>query len=400
MVLISFYSILIRVVRRMHKKTSATISESSTLTQKLSAFFGLIRGYELLGSQEHPAGFDLVRAEYINTRVRFLALLFSMLTPLWIPVDYIVLPEGEFAQMVAARLMFSASLFLLWMKASYVFSLDRARFRLCVLMVLPALFHLSTQFILGVQLEDERLASYTFLPFLIIAIHCVFPLTLKEGCLLAFFTILTLSLDELIQRRFFTLISLNNLWLLGLIMGIAIWAQLSQLHMQLKLFEQATTDALTGLLTRRSFMAQAEAELSRSERYNRTLTLALLDLDHFKTINDTYGHQAGDKVLVEFSAQLKDALRGTDIIARFGGEEFILLLPETPLKEAEQVIERVLERCRTTLVEHQNQVITFSASAGLGEVLVDVHSSIRHVDEALYRAKEAGRDRVVISGSP
>ncbi|OOV87907.1 GGDEF domain-containing protein [Oceanospirillum linum] len=379
----------------MREKSILTDVGSMTLPHRLRYMFEQVRGYELIGSRNHPADFNLVRAEYINTRVRVLALLFSILTPLWIPVDYFILPESSFGMMAAARLLFSLSLLALWVKASYVFSLRHARFRLLMLMVIPALFHLSAQFILGEHLSDARLASYTFLPFLIITIHCVFPLTLREGSLLALITIFTLSLDELIQRQMFTLASLNNLWLLAVIMSIAIWAQLSQLHMQLKLFEQATTDALTGLLTRRAFMSLAESELSRSERYNRTLTMALLDLDHFKVINDTYGHQAGDKVLVTFSRQLKDVLRATDIIGRYGGEEFIIVLPETRLDEAEQVIQRVLDTCRETPVQYGNHSIRLTASAGLGEVLVDVQTSILYIDEALYQAKDSGRDRII-----
>ena len=381
----------------MRNRSILTDNESRTRSQQLIAVFEQIRGYELLDSHRHPADFNQVRAEYINTRVRFLALLFSVLTPLWIPVDMFILPSDSLVQIIIARLLFSLSLLALWVKASYVFSLGRARLRLLVLMVMPALFHLSTQFILGDQLESERLASYTFLPVLIIAIHCVFPLTLKEGTLLAFFTIVTLSLDEFVQKQTFTLTSLNNLWLLAVILGIAIWAQLSQLHMQLKLFEQATTDALTGLLTRRSFMSQAEAELNRAERYSRPLTLALFDLDHFKNINDTYGHQAGDKVLIAFTGLLQEMLRETDVIGRFGGEEFIVVLPETSLQEAEKVIQRVLDACRQHCVWHDNRGIRFTVSAGLGEVLVDVQSSIHYVDEAPYRAKRAGRDRLALA---
>ncbi|MAC46365.1 MAG: hypothetical protein CMI12_05840 [Oceanospirillum sp.] len=381
----------------MKKDTILTGPESLSLGQRVRHLFELMKGYELLGAREHPSDFNQIRAEYINTRIRLLALLFSILTPLWIPVDYLILPEETFLDIVLARLVFSASLLALWVRASYVHSLYKARRRLVVLMVMPAFFHLSTQFILGEYLNNDYLASYTFLPILIIAIHCVFPLTLKEGVLLAFFTIVALSMDELVKRQLFSLTSLNNMWLLGVIMSIAIWAQLSQLHMQLKLFEQATTDALTGLLNRRSFMSQVETELSRSERYNRPLTMALFDLDFFKQVNDVYGHQAGDKVLVYFSELLREELRATDIIGRFGGEEFIVALPETPLSEAEQVINRVLQSCRDTVVEFDGREIHFTSSAGLGEVLVDVQSSMKLVDGALYEAKDRGRDQVALA---
>lgn len=370
---------------------------SLSLGQRVRHLFELMRGYELLGAREHPADFNQIRAEYINTRIRLLALLFSILTPLWIPVDYLILPEDTFVDMVLARVLFSASLLALWVRASYVHSLYKARRRLIVLMMMPAIFHLATQFILGEHLENEYLASYTFLPILIIAIHCVFPLTFKEGILLAFFTIITLSMDELLRRQLFSLTSLNNIWLLGVIMSIAIWAQLSQLHMQLKLFSQATTDALTGLLNRRSFMSQVDTELSRSERYNRPLTMALLDLDFFKQVNDVHGHQAGDKVLAHFSQLLQEELRSTDIIGRFGGEEFIVALPETPLQEAERVMERVLQSCRDAIVECDGKEIKYTTSIGLGEVLVDVQSSMKLIDDALYAAKDNGRDRVMLA---
>jgi len=381
----------------MKKDTILTAPDTLSLGQRVRHLFELMKGFELLGAREHPSDFNQIRAEYINTRIRLLALLFSILTPLWIPVDYLILPEETFLDIVLARLLFSASLLALWVRASYVHSLYKARRRLVVLMLIPAIFHLSTQFILGEYLESEYLASYTFLPILIIAIHCVFPLTLKEGILLAFFTIFALSMDELVRKQLFSLTSLNNMWLLGVIMSIAIWAQLSQLHMQLKLFEQATTDALTGLLNRRSFMSQVETELSRSERYNRPLSMALLDLDFFKHINDAYGHQAGDKILVHFSELLREELRATDIIGRFGGEEFIVALPETPLSEAERVIKRVLQSCRESIVEFDDQEIRFTSSAGLGEVLVDIQSSMKLVDAALYEAKDKGRDKVVLA---
>jgi len=381
----------------MQRDTILTDLESQSLGQRIRHLFELFRGDELLGARAHPSDFDLLRAEHINTRIRLLALLFSILTPLWIPIDYLILPSEVFLDIVVARVLFSLSLLTLWVKASFVHSLEKARRRLIVLMVMPALFHLSTQFILGDYLDDDHLASYTFLPFLIIATHCVFPLTLREGALLAFFTIFTLSMDEVVRLQIFSLASLNNLWLLSAIMAIAIWAQLSQLHMQLKLFEQATTDSLTGLLNRRSFMAQVETELSRSERYDRPLSMALFDLDLFKQINDNHGHLAGDSVLVLFADLLRQELRTTDIIARFGGEEFIIALPETPLIEAERVVQRVLDSCRKQVLHCDSGELRFTSSAGLGEVLVDVQSSISLIDEALYKAKDEGRDRVVLA---
>lgn len=165
----------------------------------------------------------------------------------------------------------------------------------------------------------------------------------------------------------------------------------------------ARIDALTGVSNRRHLMEVLQTEFERCRRYTRPFALLMFDLDHFKKVNDTYGHQAGDAVLVEVAAALQTALRLNDTVGRYGGEEFAVVLPET---DAEAAL-LVGERCRT-LVEELNVnygaklPLKVTASIGLAAVpdagICDLDGLIKVADSALYRAKGAGRNRLVAAG--
>lgn len=154
----------------------------------------------------------------------------------------------------------------------------------------------------------------------------------------------------------------------------------------------ATHDSLTNALTRRSMNAACERELERCKRHGHSMALLLLDLDHFKKINDTYGHQAGDQALINFVAKVNALLRQPDQLGRFGGEEFVALLPETSLDEAILVAERILAAC--VLSDHETSC-TVSIGITCNQKDSDTVDSLTHrADAALYRAKANGRNRV------
>jgi two-component system cell cycle response regulator len=162
-----------------------------------------------------------------------------------------------------------------------------------------------------------------------------------------------------------------------------------------KAVQEAHTDALTGLSNRRHIMEMGVATLCDRRRQSRPLSLAILDLDHFKAINDTHGHHIGDAVLQAFCKHVGQQIRPSHLLGRLGGEEFLLLMPGTPLVDAVVVLDRV----RQTLASHGGIRYTFSAGmtqAGAGELLPAV---IKRADNALYEAKRTGRDRSV-SHSP
>lgn len=162
----------------------------------------------------------------------------------------------------------------------------------------------------------------------------------------------------------------------------------------------AAHDDLTGLLNRRRMSEVVQAERERCVRSRRPLVLALLDLDFFKLVNDRYGHAAGDAVLCAFAGRVLDNLRSTDVLARWGGEEFLLLLPETSLDGALVLLERVRREVAELCVETANGEIRLTVSIGVaaGRVQETMEQVLEHADEALYQAKAQGRDRVVVYG--
>jgi len=154
---------------------------------------------------------------------------------------------------------------------------------------------------------------------------------------------------------------------------------------------------LTGSLNRRGLDDVFERELARAERRNTPLCVAMLDLDDFKRLNDTHGHTAGDEALIHLVRVIKDTLRTMDVIARFGGEEFLIILPETTMEDAMQTVTRVQRELTKRIFMHNNErlLITFSAGVALRVGLEDQGSMIKRADEALYKAKRAGKNRVV-----
>lgn len=162
----------------------------------------------------------------------------------------------------------------------------------------------------------------------------------------------------------------------------------------------AASDGLTGLANRRRFWEQAKLELGRSRRYGFELCLVMLDIDKFKTINDGFGHAAGDEVLRRLAEVMKTALRETDVAGRLGGEEFGVLLPQTGETEAQIIAERLRQAVMATIVTYEGSSIRFTISLGLASAWKNENSVddlMKRADMALYQAKETGRNRVCLA---
>lgn len=173
-------------------------------------------------------------------------------------------------------------------------------------------------------------------------------------------------------------------------------------EMEKELKNLASTDPLTGAKNRRSFLHLFEQEVLRFKRYGHSFGLIMLDIDHFKKINDTFGHDIGDKVLKNLAAESLGVLRDSDIFGRWGGEEFIAFLPETNIHESSMIAERLRSKLsRIEVSDRKGRLVTITVSIGLrvvtsGETDVLVDEVIREADDALYMAKKEGRNRVVL----
>lgn len=173
--------------------------------------------------------------------------------------------------------------------------------------------------------------------------------------------------------------------------------------LQSALFRAARFDALTGLHNRGTFLDEFAREEARAARGGPAFSLAIFDLDHFKQVNDHYGHPVGDQVLKSFADVLRDTVRPYDIVGRYGGEEFALLMPQTGKETAARVAERVRHELATRGVAAGATRIEVTASAGVASYGVDGadwDSLLSAADNALYEAKRAGRDRVVTAAGP
>ncbi|WP_294964763.1 bacteriohemerythrin [Sulfurimonas sp.] len=166
----------------------------------------------------------------------------------------------------------------------------------------------------------------------------------------------------------------------------------------LKLEEMASIDSLTGVLNRRKFAEISALELQRSSRYKSNLSFLMLDIDHFKNINDTYGHAVGDEILKHFASICLEMIRTLDVVARVGGEEFIIMLPETTGEDAYQFAERFREKIYSSEVNIKENLIKYSVSIGIAVLDEDneVKDILHRADKALYKAKKSGRNCTII----
>lgn len=166
---------------------------------------------------------------------------------------------------------------------------------------------------------------------------------------------------------------------------------------------QSNTDALTGLYNRRFVDRRLATEFASARRYRHPLSVMLLDIDHFKQLNDEHGHQAGDLALQFFSRLILESIREADIACRYGGEEFIIIAPNTTLAAAGELAERIRQRIEShelklSSINHGHQTLHITVSIGVVELSPDIASSDRLLycaDQALYQAKQAGRNRVI-----
>lgn len=353
---------------------------------------------DLIFASHHATDFDGTRASQIHNRVQLLAFIYAILGLLWVGIDYATLPGEKLPALTAVRITTSAAFLALAFWNHHPRRLNYARGRLALLVTLPTLFFITSRLILDNTYSPAATMVYNFYPFVIVAQLAVFPLALIEGVLLVVPLVAGVVFIESFAGNIASLQVIGNFTLISLLLALALWAEMSQLQMLLRLYRQATRDPLTGLFNRRLLIERLDNEISRSQRHGNPLSLLLLDLDKFKRVNDTYGHIAGDMVLKTFSAIAEESIRNIDFIGRYGGEEFLVIMPETPIANACEAAERIRAACRQiTVLTDDDQEISFSASIGVSQWREgdDNASLLERADIALYRAKEQGRDRVI-----
>jgi len=377
-------------------------NQDEGLMPKFKELLQRIEPQDLLTNQFHSLDFDNMRAEFLSIRVRIVAFVFAVLSPLWIPVDSLVMDNETFWPMVVLRLGFSGALLFLSFWGTHCSSLMAARVRLMLFLIVPGIFYVSSRLLLGGGLPEEGvLLGYSFLPFLLVALLTIYPLTLVEGISYCIVVTGFFVSSEAYFGTLFTVATMGDFWLLALLGLIALLVEMTQIHMLLRLYREATRDALTGLVNRRVLFRWLDKEIESKAEDAGVFSILLFDLDLFKRINDNYGHPTGDDVLKLFSLILKQKISNEDLVGRYGGEEFMVILPGKSNQQAQRIAENIRSACHDVGVRNPtgDGLVRFTTSSGVAQWdgSETAEELIARVDQGLYHAKASGRDLVAVA---
>lgn len=353
---------------------------------------------DIMWTRHHTEDFKHTRSEYVVVRLRFMLIFFALAVSAWALVDFYTLTREHFYLIVLARACLVFTLLLIWSVSIRKQGFRYVSLLLALTMLSVTLFYTAATLILHSGIAEVPLVGYTVLPLMAIALMGLFPATLLYSVaviamIFAFYIGLEYWLGTLNSLQ-----TLNVLWTLTAAAGVALWIESGQLLMMLRLYRESTRDPLTGLINRRVLMKQLLAEVEMQQQSGRCFSLLMIDLDRFKRVNDEYGHLTGDLVLKTSAQMMASELRSTDVIARFGGEEFVAILPGQNAKEAIPVAERIRQSlANTPITTSAGTTIKISASIGVTEYESGerIEHTLNRVDESLYLAKQSGRNQVI-----
>ncbi|HWA47846.1 MAG TPA: diguanylate cyclase [Dongiaceae bacterium] len=398
------------------EEPGAPIVAPERAQSRIAALIGAARllwspeAFDLILPLRHTAAGARQRAELITRRVRLIAGLFAILTLAWIVIDAYTIPWPYWGEIAIGRAIASLAFLVLAARP------DLGRYQgglwphvagvgeVLALIAVPLAFFLYTNGVLSISGYHGALAvstAYFYLPFIVAVGLSIFPLTALEAAIPAALAIGAMFLAVTQWPQFLGGQSgVATVWRLVLIAGIAVLAGMSQLRFLLRLTEQATRDGLTHLLLRRVGAEMLESQFAYARRHDLPFALLFIDIDRFKSINDTYGHEAGDAVLRAAAAHLAGAFRQQDVLVRWGGEEFVVGLPGANQAQ----VEIALLRLAKLGIGLRPDGAPLTASIGVAERQADaldgLDALVEHADARMYEAKSAGRNRYVFKDGP
>ena len=354
----------------------------------------------LISSNQHAPDVERQRATMIIARVHLISLLFGLLTLLWTVIDAFAFDAAIWQPLALCRIAASSGFIALAIFTRGISNIVQARIAIGLMFVIPTVFYAITYpFLAGAEVSGWSQAvftGYALLPFVIVGGLGFLPITLIEGMacviplLAANYVVQILLVDNL---NIYALLGIG--WLLMLLALASTFAGMSQLQLIIELAKQASTDPLTKAFIRRFGQELLEAQFNVSERQGRPFSLAFADIDDFKSVNDQFGHDTGDKVLRQTTSHLQENLRKSDILVRWGGEEFLLIMPDTNYAGAAQMIERLYEHGLG--LRPDGAFLTLSI--GIAERQADNSHTwedlVASADARMYEAKKAGKNRFI-----
>ena len=354
----------------------------------------------LASPHQHMSLLTRRRATMIVNRVRLFALLFAVLTPLWSLVDLVVFPFPLWINLALMRLLACAafaSLLLHYRPNGNLFNAYRA---MALLFAIPTVFYIASYTMLGhyqlMGISAAIGAGYAFLPFVLLAGLAVFPLTLLENLIIASPILIAQGIAG--SMRWSTLdwpSFAGAFWLLVLITSVSTLASMSQLAFMIALVRQAIRDPLTGIFSRSSGEEVLELQFTIASRSDAALAIAFVDLDHFKSINDNFGHEAGDKTLLDMTAIVNSNQRRGDLLARWGGEEFLLIMPNTDMAQAQAALLRMRSTGFGTRPDNKPLTASIGIAERSADRVTDWKMLVDLADQRMYQAKQNGRNQIV-----
>ena len=387
---------------RQNPAPAEPISKKSSLFSSINPYLSGLMSQDIISTRHHSDDFIETRADYIASRLRFLLVFYMVVIPLWVPFDYLLLRPESFTAMLLPRFLMAAFLLLLGLITLRTLTSKQVNVLLALTFVASGIFYFATMKVLNQGVGEVPLAGYYLMPLLMVSMLGVFPLTLDWGVALIATAITPYLVVKASQGQLITADTANMLWMLLMLGGVSLWVQSSHLLMLLRLYRESTQDPLTGLINRRVLVKRLASEIEHIDERKASFCILMFDLDRFKRINDNYGHLVGDKVLKTTAVILQTGLRDQDIVARFGGEEFVAVLPNCRSDEAVAIAERIRASCHGTHITAPNgDDIQLSTSVGVTEYEPEeaIEVTLNRADESLYKAKELGRNRVVHSQS-
>jgi diguanylate cyclase (GGDEF)-like protein len=347
-------------------------------------------------------------AAVVQARVQLIAAFFAIMVPLGSLIDLLVFDLATAGWMIVLRLL-SAGLFvgLAWPRPlSATDPYPQAMIMLLILLMTPSLFHLLSADMLNAAAHSENqklLANlYAYLPTIVLGGLAIFPLSALEIGLLALPVILASAASFLFQGVPFNLAEQGGmLWFMLMLLGVSMFSGMSQCHYITSLVHRASHDLLTGAYTRQSGDDALKLLFRLSEMSGKPLCVAFIDLDRFKSINDRFGHEAGDAVLRAAAGHFRAGLRRSDYLIRWGGEEFVALLPDT----TPESLLGLFQRLRAEGFGRRPDGTPLTASIGVAcsheADLTSVPALLARADRRMYDGKQHGRDCIVLNdGEP
>lgn len=376
----------------------------ATLAACLPGALGRDQLHDILLPSKHSLLVDRRRASLVLGRARAVALMFSVFTLAWIGIDWLIFVWPVWASLAVGRLFISAAFLATALLLPLSGDLRAAYRAIAYLMVLPSLFYLYSLAVIDIEsasdLEAMLAAGYAFVPFVVVSGLAIFPLTALEGALFAAPPILSVVVAAALQLEVIAWANyLAVLWLLLILAAVATIAGMGQMHFMSGLVHQSAHDVLTNAFSRRYGEELLSMHFSQAKRSGAPLSLMFLDIDNFKGINDNYGHEAGDAVLRDMAQTLRQKLRESDVVVRWGGEEFVVIMPQTDSADAVTLAGRLLDGGLGTRPDG----MPLTASMGVAEHAVDAEDSIGDMvdaaDRRMYAAKRSGKNRVVATNA-